>query len=228
LTKTGRSVAKQLKTALGKLAKGDDSDDEADRISNDLDLGAFGALTGSEWMLSDVAQDRASDELLSLGISEDTDFFDHANTRAADYAKARSAELVTDIDESTRNMLRAKIAAGLKAGAMREDIIDDIMDSDIFSEARATLIADMEVAMANGQGALAGYKEAKAAGVKLKKIWVCDSDPCPICEENQDVGAIEVEDDFPSGDDAEVAHVNCECHTESVVEDDDEGNGDDE
>jgi hypothetical protein len=34
-----------------------------------------------------------------------------------------------------------------------------------FGEDRATVIADTEVAMANGQGALAGYKEAKAAGM---------------------------------------------------------------
>jgi len=49
-----------------------------------------------------------------------------------------------------------------------------------------------------------------------KKIWYCGSDPCPICEENQDAGAIDVEDDFPSGDDAEIAHPGCLCHTESV------------
>jgi hypothetical protein len=148
--------------------------------------------------------------------------------RAAAYAQRRSAELVTDIDESTRDMLRTKIAAGLESGAMREDIIDDILDSDIFSDERATLIADTEIAMANGQGALAGYKEAKAAGVKLKKVWVCDSDPCPICEDNQDAGAIEVEDEFPSGDDAETAHPGCLCHTESVVEDDDKESDDDD
>jgi Phage Mu protein F like protein len=225
LAKAGRDVAKQLETALGKLAKADDddsSDKQADNIVSGLDLTTFGALDGSEWMLSDVAQDRAQDELLSLGISAQSDFFDHANTRAADYAAGRSAELVKNIDESTRDMLRTKIAAGLEAGSMREDIIDDIMESDVFSEKRATLIADTEVAMANGQGALAGYKEAKAAGVKLKKIWVCDSDPCPICEENQDIGEIEVESEFPSGDDCEVAHVNCLCHTESVVEDEDD------
>jgi hypothetical protein len=179
-------------------------------------------------MLSDTASDRASDELLSLGISEESSFFDHANTRAAAYASGRSAELVKQIDESTRDMLRTKIAAGLEAGAMREDIIDEIMASDIFSEKRATLIADTEVAMANGQGALAGYKEAKAAGVKLKKIWVCDSDPCPICEENQDAGEIEIEAEFPSGDDAETAHVNCLCHTESVVDDDEKDSDDGE
>jgi hypothetical protein len=228
LAKTGRSVADQLKTALGKLAKaGDDDSDEADRISNDLNLTTLSALDGSEWMLSDVAQYRAQGELLSLGISEESDFFGHANARAADYAAQRSAELVTDIDESTRNMLRSKIAAGLDAGAMREDIIDDIMASGIFSEDRATLIADTEVAMANGQGALAGYKEAKAAGVKLSKIWVCDSDPCPICDENQSAGEIEVEAEFPSGDDAETAHPGCLCHTESVVEDDDKDDEED-
>jgi hypothetical protein len=136
--------------------------------------------------------------------------------------------LVTDIDDSTRDMLRDFIADGLEAGAMRESIIDDIMESDIFSEARATLIADTEVAMASKQGALAGYREAKAAGVKLRKIWVCDSDPCPICEENQDIGEINVEDSFPSGDDCETAHINCLCHTESVVEDEDKEDDDDE
>jgi hypothetical protein len=179
-------------------------------------------------MLSDVAQDRAQDELLSLGISEESDFFSHANTRAAEYAEQTAAEMVSDIDETTRNMLRVKIAAGLRAGKMREDIIDSIMDANIFSEKRATLIADTEVAMANGHGALAGYKEAKAAGVKLKKIWViADGDCCDECDENAEAGAIDVEDEFPSGDDCETAHPGCRCHTESVVEDDDKEDGDD-
>jgi hypothetical protein len=208
LAKTGKSVAKQLKTALGKLGKAD-SDDESDGIVTDLDLGLLAGLSAIHPWLEDVAADRAGDELLSLGISGETDFFSHANERAAAYAKQRAAELVTDIDDSTRDMLRSVIADGLEAGAMREDIIADIIALDIFSDDRATLIADTEVAMANGQGALAGYKEAKAAGVKLKKIWVCDSDPCPICEENQDAGEIDVEDQFPSGDDSEIAHPNC-------------------
>jgi hypothetical protein len=213
-------VRKQLEKALGKLAKADDS--ETDGIVSALDLKLLEGLTATHPWIEDVASDRAESELVSLGISEKSDFFDHANDRAAAYAEQRSAEMVTQIDESTRNMLRAKIAAGLEAGAMREDIIDSIMESDIFSEKRATLIADTEVAMANGQGALAGYKEAKAAGVKLKKVWVCDSNPCDICEENQDAGEIEVESEFPSGDDAETAHPGCLCHTESVVEDDDD------
>jgi hypothetical protein len=228
LSKTGASVRKQLKTALGKLAKADDNEDEADGIVRGLDLTTLGGLIGIESMLADTAWDRGSDVLLSLGISDQSDFFDHANDRAAAYAKKRAAELVTDIDDSTRDMLRTAIADGLAAGELREDIIDDIMESDIFSEVRATLIADTEVAMANGQGALAGYKEAKAAGVKLKKVWICTDDPCDDCQENEDIGPIPVDESFPSGDDAEVCHPFCRCHTESVVEDDDNEDDDDE
>jgi hypothetical protein len=36
-------------------------------------------------------------------------------------------------------MLRTVIADGVEAGDMRDDIIDSILDSNIFSEARATL-----------------------------------------------------------------------------------------
>ena len=208
-------MRKQLTASFAKLAKA-----EGDDAVDDLDLSALAGLAGVKAAIQDVASDRAGNEMVSLGIPDSSDFFSHANTRAAEYAKDRSAELVTDIDESTRKMLRTKIAAGLEAGAMREDIIDSIMDSDIFSVARATLIADTEVAMANGAGAQAGRDEAVKAGVRLKKIWVTDSDPCPICEENADAGPIDNDEEFPSGDMAEVAHVRCLCHTESVVEDD--------
>lgn len=118
-------------------------------------------------------------------------------------------------------MLRSKIAAGLKSGAMREDIIASIMDSGVFNEARATLIADTEVAMATGQGALAGYKEAEAVGVKIKKVWITDIEPCVICIENMLAGPIPVDEEFPSGHLCETAHPNCHCHTESRIE---EGN----
>lgn len=223
MAKTGASVRKQLKNALGKVAKADSDDDQADRIADELNLTALSALDGSEWMLSDVAQDRAQDELLSLGISEESDFFSHANTRAADYAKQRAGEdIAKDIEESTRRRVRDIITYGLNEGLMREDIIDMIEDQS-FGEARATLIADTEIAMASGQGALAGYKEAKAAGVKLKKVWVCTDDPCDECQQNEDIGPIPVDSEFPSGDDAEVCHPFCRCHTESVVEDEDEG-----
>jgi Phage Mu protein F like protein len=153
-------------------------------------------------------------------ITEKTDFFSHANTRAAEWASQHGAVLVTQIENSTRSRVHDVIAYGLNEGLMREDIIDMIMDQS-FGEARATLIADHEIAIATGQGAEAGYREAKAARVKIKKIWVTDDDPCEDCDANSDI-EIDIEDLFPSGDEDAPAHVNCRCHTESVVEDDED------
>ncbi len=62
-----------------------------DRIVNDLDLNLLSGLTAVHPWIEDISSDRATDELVSLGISKDSDFFDHANTRAADYAADRSA-----------------------------------------------------------------------------------------------------------------------------------------
>ena len=219
-------------TALGKLTARPAAIPikKSDGIVSDLDLESrLSGLSAIHPWIEAVASDRAQDELVSLGIPGESDFFDHANTRAADYAKDRSAELVSQIDESTRDMLRRKIAAGLASGAMREEIIDSIMDlSDLFDEARATKIADYEVGAATGAGAQAGREEAIKAGVKLEKAWVCDSEPCPLCEENQDASPIPNDSEFPSGDMAEIAHNSCRCHTESVVEDDKEESNDEE
>lgn len=44
------------------------------------------------------------------------DFFDHGNERTGD----RVGELVRQIGESTRKMLRRKIAGGFEAGSMRD------------------------------------------------------------------------------------------------------------
>jgi hypothetical protein len=45
--------------------------------------------------------------------------------------------------------------------------------------------------------------------VKVKKAWEPDAEACPICEANGDQGAIDLDDDFESGDDAPPAHPNC-------------------
>jgi hypothetical protein len=225
-------VRKQLETTLGKLGKADDNDDEADGLVRGLDLTEFAGFMGVESMLWDTASDRGADVLLSLGISEQSDFFDHANDRAAAYAKDRAAWLVTKIDESTRNTLRNIIADGLAEGKMRDDIIDEIFsmrDADgkgIFNEERAGFIADHEVAMASGDGAQVGREEAIKAGVDLDKGWFCDDDPCELCEENQNAGWIPNDEEFPSGDMTEVAHNKCRCHTESRVKERSESDDD--
>jgi hypothetical protein len=156
---------------------------------------------------------------LQIGIPEQSEWFGQVNKRAVAYAKNRSAELVTQIDDATRNDLRSVIADGLEAGVSREDIIDNIMQSRAFNEDRAELIASHEIRTANGQGRLDGYKAARDAGVKLKKIWVLGDNSCPECIENADAGAIDLDADFPGTEtDMDPGHCNCDCSTTTEIE----------
>jgi SPP1 gp7 family putative phage head morphogenesis protein len=158
-----------------------------------------------------------------LKLPGQSDLFDQVNDRAVAYAKARAAELVTGIDDATRNELKDIIADGLAENIGMDAIADNIRDAYAFSEDRAELIARTEVTMANQNGALEGMKLARGAGVKLTKSWVPDADACPECEDNGNDGEIELEDQFSSGDDCPPAHPNCECSVVSNVYDE-EGN----
>jgi hypothetical protein len=128
------------------------------------------ALSDFEDRLTDTAVDRAGDVLGVSRLPCRNRLFqpgEHARGRMS-VATCRRPCYYNNISESTRNMLRQRIADGLASGAMREDTIDGL--GDFFDEDRATLIADTEVSLATGQGALAGYKEAQKAGLKLKKV----------------------------------------------------------
>lgn len=128
--------------------------------------------------------------------------------------------MVTEIDDSTRDMLQAAIAQGVESGIIMDELIERIAKDYAFSDDRARLIAETEVGTANGHGSVEGMRAARDAGVQLKKLWVCDPAPCEDCQENGDVGAIDLDDDFPSGDDAPYAHPNCRCVVISVTEGD--------
>lgn len=139
--------------------------------------------------------------------------------RAADWARERAAELVTQIDETTRRRLRALIADGLAEGLDAAAIAARIEadESGLFDRARAETIARTELAFARGAGALLGYRLAGEFGVELLKVWEVDGDPCPACIENHMAGPIPLNDPFPSGDLATPAHPNCRCHTGAVL-----------
>jgi SPP1 gp7 family putative phage head morphogenesis protein len=146
--------------------------------------------------------------------------FDQVNDLALAFAKARAAELVTGIDEATRNELNDIISSGLEENIGLDAIADNIREAYAFSEDRADLIARTEVAMANQQGALEGMKLAQGAGVKLTKVWVPDDEACDLCLENGDDGAIGLQEQFSSGDDVPPAHPSCRCSVASEVEED--------
>jgi len=165
--------------------------------------------------------------------------FDQLNQLAADYAKERAAELVGKkwvdgvlvdnpsaewaISETTRARLRDLVDDAFEDGMTPEQLEAAILDLGDFSEERAETIARTELAMAQSEGAIEGWRQS---GVVAGKRWLLGSehgDP-DECDENSDAGVIALGDAFPSGDDTAPAHPRCTCDVIAVV--DMEGDGD--
>lgn len=232
-------VAKQIRQKLDAVSKAEFPDDfDIDKLLDELDLSVL-AITQDDLVeaLAAVGADAAKISLAQVGMSiDDNKITEVVNERALAWARDRAAELVSfDEDDpllagASRDMLRALIADGIENNLSTDEISDNIEEAHAFSEDRADLIAATEITAANSQGALAGYEEAKDAGVNVKKSWLVLEDGCEICQENADAGPIDLDEQFPSGDDAPGAHPNCRCVLvpEVIDEDGNETEGDPE
>lgn len=179
--------------------------------------------------MADVFMSSGSTMLGRLGVGKESDLVDQVFERAVTWADKNAAALVTGVTESTRDDIRDAIASGLEDNIGYDEIIERIQEAGIFDEDRAELIARTEIADANQQGALEGMRQAQSTGLVVKKSWYPDEDACPICLDNADAGEIDIDDDFPSGDDAPTAHPNCECSIlEHSYESEEEAKGGDE
>lgn len=215
---------------LGK-ADEDETDEErtareAALIAGSLDLSGLTKISdGVEGIMGATAEDAGQLTLLQVGLGQNDKLTGQVAVRAMNFARDRAAELVGKrwtpegelidnpdakwaIDESTRTMLRGTIEEALADNVSVDDLSDRIRASYAFSEKRASLIAETEVARANVQGALEGAREARDAGVVLQKVWLLGQEPCDICLDNAEQGPIELDDDFQSGDDGPPAHPN--------------------
>lgn len=219
LASLGQSVADQVEARLKELGKADDDGIDIDDLLNGLSV-IFGDDFAGE-LFEDMAPMFASSGKLALAQigSTSSELVNQVSDRSVEWAESAAAELVTNISDATRDMLRGTITSGMEENLSAEDIAASIKDSYAFSDDRSSLIAMTEIATANSQGALAGYKEAEDAGVKVKKSWLILDDACDVCQENADAGAIPLDEDFPSGDDATPGHPNCRCVIVPEVED---------
>jgi hypothetical protein len=217
---------------MGKADQPDLTDDqraaEAQRIANQIDLTGLRSIAAISPILSGFFNDAGHIAVTDLApqaaeitggaeASIETGMFNQVNARAVSWADQHAADLVSQITDNTRAMLRQTIAQGMKTTDIN-GIADMIAGSYAFSDTRALLIADTETAIANGQGALQGYKAAKDLGLKVQKEWLPDVAPCPICEDNADDGPIDLDDTFSSGDMTTPAHPACRCTSIATVE----------
>lgn len=197
-------------------------DETADKIASNTDLTAledFGSITVID-ILSETAGTSGKQFVVEVGVPESVDLFGQVNTRAVTYAKDRAGELISELEESTRNDIRDTIAAGLEDGLSVGQLSDKLEEMYSFSSDRAGIIASQELNNAANQGVLAGMKELRDQGAEIEKAWNPDDTACLICLANADEGFIGVDDDFDNdGDpvDAPPGHVRCRCNLISKI-----------
>jgi hypothetical protein len=172
----------------------------------------------------------ASTGIVQLEI-RDTKLISAVNTIAADYAKARSAELIGmqydddgnlvenpnaewAISDTTRVKIRSIVTEAFQDETdiklIRQKIQQALEDDQagIFSIERANTIANTEVATAQSKG---NYDVWQKSGMVEKLKWtVSDEGPCDVCEDNEDE-SVEIGKPFPSGDLCPPAHPGCRC-----------------
>lgn len=234
----GDDVAAQVERVLG--VKKSDWSVDLEEILRDIDFSILSGLP--EEIMADlerVGADAAIRSLGMLGVDKVEDLFDRVNERAVNYARSRAAELVGrqvlpsghivdnpspkwSITETTREGIRDMITRSLEENLGSDAIIEELQESFLFSPERAEMVSRTEIASANSQGAMEGYRAAASTGIVVLKEWILGPNPCEVCEANAAQGPIPLDEDFESGDDAVPAHPHCECAVIPVVGEDGE------
>lgn len=119
------------------------------------------------------------------------------------------------IDESTRSMIQKDIEQALDEGMDADELSQLLQENYAFSQVRADIIAENELAMAHTAATLSGWA---ASGNVESKISVLseEHDEEDECDDNADVGPIPLAAAFPTGDYGPPYHNRCKCRLTAV------------
>lgn len=154
------------------------------------------------------------------------------NFRAQEYAKKHAAEAVTQINDTTRKEIARIVSDGVKSGESYNDIAKEIKNK--FEEFavpmpqkhvsnRAVLVAVTELANAYCEGNAQVGNYLQDNGVKMMKAWQTleDDRVSDGCKENERVGWIPINKEFPSGHMHPPRFPGCRCDfLQDILEED--------
>jgi len=129
---------------------------------------------------------------------------------AVDFARKRGAQLVTEMDDTTKKRLARVISDGIKnkrgVPGLGRDIRKTFTDMTKF---RSELIAQTETANALSEASLRRGKELGVSG----KEWITAGDDRVSleCQDNEGAGIIPFNQAFPTGKMAPPEHPGCRC-----------------
>lgn len=154
------------------------------------------------------------------------------NLRAQEYAEKHAAEAVTQINDTTRKEIARIVSDGVKSGSSYNDIAKAIKDK--FEEFavpmpqkhvsnRAVLVAVTELANAYCEANAQVGNYLQDNGVKMMKAWQTleDDRVSDGCKENERVGWIPINKEFPSGHMHPPRFPGCRCDfLQDILEED--------
>lgn len=119
---------------------------------------------------------------------------------------------IKGVGDTLLDLLGNSLGEGIANGEGIDDLsarVGEVLDD----PDRGDIIARTESARASSVASMDSFAENGIGG----KEWMT-FDPCPICEENEADGVIDITDVFSSGDTEPPAHPNCECAIAPVVD----------
>lgn len=163
--------------------------------------------------LAKVASARASAFASDVPKVEGVDWA-LANTTAANWADGYTFDLVTGINETTRDLIAGAVRQSIEQGLSRAELADLLAPT--FGPVRAEMIAVTEVTRAVAEGEAAAVDELGKAGFEMVGEWQTANDEivCPICQPLDGLRAVDGTFTHPeTGDtyDLPPAHPRCRC-----------------
>ena len=165
-------------------------------------------------MASGVARDAYDDLAAQVDVGG---YWGLVNQAALDWAGTHAATRVTNVTETTKQLVRDKVQDWIASPAPLPDLTKEL--EPYFGKVRAKRIAVTEVTNTYAQANLITWR---TSGFVHRKRWhTAGQNVCEICLslDGQDVGINDLFTDYAGNTyDAPTAHVNCKCYIEPVVE----------
>ena len=192
LKNQGKIIVADIIKHLKKLGKSSDAEDNTNEfianvavnsyVSDTWAIGLSAVLTMSLSNIYSQSIDEALDGLTEsvsgqIVASFGTDEVLHGLSE--NYSKDRTAALVTQLDDSTRDMLRSDLVDYMNSGLTIDEISLQLQESYAFSEKRARVIGRTETGFAWNHGAISMYSQVEGA----TGVLVFDGDHDTNCQD---------------------------------------------
>jgi hypothetical protein len=220
-TKQGKAFVDQLGPIKDSLGLAEALSEPWEPIWSEVELSSIQAMRDP--LLEGLTEALALGTVQALGNFASGISFELDNPRAVDYLAHHSAELVTGINQQTRDELRALFAVSRVDGWSYDKLAEELLSRFAYwgtpqpqqhIKSRAHLIAVTELGDAYEEGSIQVALQLQASGLRMLKKWLTVSDGRvdPLCQSVAELGWVPLDSLF--GDvQRPPYHPACRCTT---------------